>query len=253
MLALVTNDDGIDSVGIRTLAVAARDSGLDVVLAAPSIEHSGSSAALTSRQVDGGLVLDNRTLDGVDLATVYAVHAAPAYIAFVGARGAFGAKPDIVLSGINHGPNTGHAILHSGTVGAALTAATQGLPAVAFSMSTAHPQHWETAADVVVDVLTRHLHPGVDATTVLNVNIPDVPVSDVRGIQDARLASYGAVQARVVEAEGDIVRLSFDETVAETDADSDASLLRQNWVTVTALKSPCEDAAVDLSEVVSAG
>jgi 5'-nucleotidase len=118
-------------------------------------------------------------------------------------------------------------------------------------MATAHPQHWDTAAHVVADVLTRHLQSGVDSATVLNVNIPDVPVSDVRGIHEARLAAYGAVQARVVEAEGDIVRLSFDETVAEADSDSDASMLRQGWVTVTALKSPCEDATVDLSRLVS--
>ncbi|HVT20116.1 MAG TPA: 5'/3'-nucleotidase SurE [Mycobacteriales bacterium] len=244
----MTNDDGIDSDGIRTLAAAALEAGLDVVVAAPSVEHSGSSAALTSRQVDGGLVLERRPLDGTGV-TAYAVHAAPAYIAFVGARGAFGAKPDIVLSGINHGPNTGYAILHSGTVGAALTAATQGLPAVAFSMASAHPRQWDTAADVVKHVLRTR--PDHDGPTVLNVNIPDVPAAELRGVRSARLAARGAVQARVVQAEGDLVRLSFDETVAESGPESDASLLRQSWATVTALQAPCENAAVDVSDVLT--
>lgn len=249
MLALVTNDDGIDSAGIRVLTAAAIDAGLDVVVAAPSVEHSGSSAALTSRQIESGLALERRTLEDLDV-EAYAVQAAPAYIAFVGAHGAFAKTPDVVLSGINHGPNTGHAILHSGTVGAALTARTQGLPSVAFSMATPHPQQWDTATRVVTHVLRRAFRDDLTDPIVLNVNVPDVPLSDLRGIRSARLAAYGAVQARVVQTEGDIVRLSFDETVAESNEDSDASLLRAGWATVTALKSPCEDERVDLSDLV---
>ena len=102
----------------------------------------------------GRIVIQRRELAGLDAVAAYAVEAMPAFIAFAGARGAFGASPDLVLSGINRGPNTGRAILHSGTVGAAMTAATSGVQSVAFSLDVrrgdAEPE-WATAAAVAAE------------------------------------------------------------------------------------------------------
>jgi len=172
--ALITNDDGVDTIGIHTLSRVAVAAGLDVTVAAPHQERSGSSAALSALEENGRLVVENRSLDGLDGVTVLAVHATPALIVFTAVRGAFGEPPDVVLSGINHGPNTGMAVLHSGTVGAALTAASQGLPALAVSLATAHPTHWDTAAQVAARALDWFVaHAG--EPYVLNVNVPDIP------------------------------------------------------------------------------
>ncbi|MGF0311398.1 5'/3'-nucleotidase SurE [Rhodococcus sp. IEGM1428] len=245
MRALITNDDGVHSDGIALLARVALDAGLDVVVAAPHEERSGASASLTGMGVDDHLGIELTEIDGLADVTAYAVQASPALIAFVATRGAFGDVPDLVLSGINHGPNTGAAVLHSGTVGAALTALTHGVPAMALSSLATRPSHWETAehvAHLAVTWMVTHLT--VDA--VVNVNIPDVPLADFAGIVPASLARYGAVQAEIGDRGEDFVTVRFDAIQAEDD-DSDASLLARNWATVTALRPPSEVDRVDLS------
>jgi 5'-nucleotidase len=153
MRVLVTNDDGVESAGIRLLAAVALDRGLDVVVAAPAWDTSGASASLTAVQRDGQLLIEPRSFAELPDVPVYAVEAAPAFIVRAATAGAFGPGPDVVLSGINNGPNTGHAILHSGTVGAALTAATFGLRSVAVSIGAAPEPHWSTAATFAATAL----------------------------------------------------------------------------------------------------
>src|ERR1700761_1674997 len=124
MRVLVTNDDGVSAPGLRPLAEAARGRGVEVVVAAPAQEASGMSAALTA-VTDRGRVVFEETPAG------FGVAASPAYIVVLASLGVFGPPPEIVLSGINRGANIGRAVLHSGTVGAALTAANHGARAMA--------------------------------------------------------------------------------------------------------------------------
>src|SRR5437764_9905885 len=109
-----------------------------------------------------------------------------------GVRGAFGPPPDLVLSGINDGPNTGHAVLHSGTVGAALTAATHGCRSVAFSLGVATTPDYRAAAEIARTVIPWALQ--IPGPLTLNVNVPSGPPDSLRGLRPARLASFGAVQ-----------------------------------------------------------
>src|SRR5688500_18979300 len=208
---LVTNDDGIDSEGLRVLAEVALDAGFEVVVAAPMEEASGASASITAVEEDGHFVVEPRTLPGLeDACTVLAVGGLQAFFALTGMRGAFGPAPDIVLSGINSGPNTGYAVLHSGTVGAALTASTFGARAMAVSLNnrtrtvsgagvrpSAMKPHWDTAVEVARRVLPSLLDSA--AGTVLNVNAPNIPLAEVKGLEHARLARFGAVQTNVAE------------------------------------------------------
>ncbi|SNT09774.1 5'/3'-nucleotidase SurE [Rhodococcoides kyotonense] len=245
MRALVTNDDGVFSDGIALLTRIAVDAGLDVVVAAPHEERSGAGASLTGMGADSRLVVTSRSIDGLTDVPVYAVEASPALIAFVSTRGAFGEPPDILLSGINHGPNTGAAVLHSGTVGAALTASTHGLVSMAVSLATTDPQNWDTAGAVTREALQWLIAHGT-SESVLNVNVPDVPLASLHGIATAPLAQFGAVQAEVGDRGDDFVTVRFDEIVAESDDDSDAGLIARNWATVTSLRAPCsvEDSAL---------
>ena len=250
MRALIVNDDGIDSPGLALLARLAVEAGFDVQVAAPHIERSGASASLTALQDDGKLLLGRRPIEGLPDVESYAVEASPALIAFLASYGAFGPEPDIVLSGINLGPNTGHAILHSGTVGAALTAASHGARAVALSLNGTDPSQWETAELVArraLDWALEHSRPGA----VLNVNIPDIPVHELRGLRSAPLAQFGAVQAEIgeVEDDGDISRavpVTFRAVDLDESHDSDAVLVCRGWATATVLTMPFEVADADL-------
>lgn len=242
MRVLITNDDGIQSPGLVVLAEVALEAGCDVVVAAPHRQYSGASASLTAQEVDGRLALVDARPPGLpDGVPSFGVKAAPALISFVAAYGAFGERPDLVLSGVNLGANTGRATLHSGTVGAALSAATQGIPALAVSIASADPQHWETARLVTTHAFAWLQEQGPDEERVLNVNVPDIPAEQLRGLRPARLASFGAVQARVKEKGRNYVTLTYSGVDAEEEPGSDHDLLTRGWATATLLTAPYDE------------
>jgi 5'-nucleotidase len=246
MRALITNDDGIDSAGLNALARVAVAAGLEVTVAAPHAERSGSSAALSALGAGGRLLVEDRELAGLPGVRAVAAQASPAMIVFLAASGAFGPRPGIVLSGINKGPNTGQAVLHSGTVGAALTAQTHGIPALAVSLASDEPAHWDTAAMAAaqaLDWLLRHAGGQLAAS----VNVPDLPAEAVRGLRAARLAAFGAVQATIGQPGSGFVPVTFSEPEEEPAPDTDLALLRRGWATVTALRGPCEGELPDLN------
>jgi 5'-nucleotidase len=251
MRVLITNDDGIDSAGLRVLAQAAVAAGLDVTVAAPDSERSGSGTAISALEPGGRLLVAERALDGLPGVRAFAVGASPALIAFVATGGVFGPVPELVLSGINHGPNAGQAVLHSGTVGAALTAAAHGIPALALSLAAAAPAHWD-AAGVAVTRLLRWFAPRAKQPVVTNVNLPDRPADQFRGFRAARLAAFGAVQAQVRVHSADpasgSIPVTFTRPAGEPDPDSDLALLRQGWAPISVLRGLCEaDDDLDLS------
>ena len=240
MRALVTNDDGVDSPGIHALAAMAVEAGLDVVIAAPSWDSSGAAASLTAVEREGRFVLERRQLENLPAVQVFAVEAAPAFIVRAGVTGAFGPRPDVVLSGINRGPNTGHAVLHSGTVGAALTAATFGLPALAASLDVRSSEaHWETGV-AVARVALRWLLDGKQPV-VLNVNAPNCPPDQLKGIRSTKLAAFGAVQTTITEQGVGYVKLAYDEIDADLEPGTDAAALAECVGSVTSLRAVCEE------------
>ncbi|HKY66389.1 MAG TPA: 5'/3'-nucleotidase SurE [Acidimicrobiales bacterium] len=238
MRALITNDDGIGSEGLRTLAAVAVEAGLETVVVAPSWDSSGASASLTAVLQDGRLSVTPTQLDGLPDVVASCAEAAPAFIVRTAMTGAFGPPPDLVLSGVNRGPNVGHAVLHSGTVGAALTASTHGRPAIAFSLDAPAAPRWHTAAAVAREVVAWFVSSG--PAVVLNVNVPDVEPDEVRGLEAARLAAYGSVQTTVTEVGEGYVSLA-DTVVDEVpEPGTDAALLAGGTACYTALSAACE-------------
>lgn len=237
--ALVTNDDGIDSPGLHALAIAAQQAGLDVIVAAPAEQASGASAALTAARREGRTAVERRDVPGLDGIQAWAVHAQPAHIVAAALNGWFDPRPDLVLSGINHGANVGRAVLHSGTVGAALTAGINDSRAVAVSLDVAlRPsgnRHWETASGLLAPVLELLLD--APEATVLSLNVPDRPAAEVGPIRHARLARGGAVQARVDEVRDGHVRLAEFEMDEAPEPGTDSALLAAGYPTLTELRS----------------
>ncbi|AOS64860.1 putative acid phosphatase [Actinoalloteichus hymeniacidonis] len=241
MRVLITNDDGIESPGLHALASAAVRQGWNVLVAAPAHESSGSSAAITSVQHDDHVVADERAVPGLLGAQCFAVQAAPAFIALAAARGAFGAAPELVLSGINLGQNVGRSVLHSGTLGAALTGGLHGARAMAVSLDTASPKvsttAWEAAASGAWLAVSRLL--AADAGTVFNVNLPVVE-DPVDVLHKASLARFGAVQGHVDALTDGRLRVTTTRLDVEPDEGTDAALLATGLATITEVTSVCE-------------
>jgi 5'-nucleotidase len=193
---LVTNDDGIDSVGLHVLARAMVPLG-DVVVVAPDSEYSGASAALGALHLLQPEV-KRTTVEGVPEA--WTVNGPPGLCVMFARLGVFG-PIDLVVSGINPGANVGRAIYHSGTVGAALTARNGGTSGVAVSQAVAEygvegqawdemiaDQHWDTAAQVAAAVVASVLDAPEADPVVVNVNVPNVPRDELVGWRHTEVA-----------------------------------------------------------------
>lgn len=228
---IITNDDGIESPGLSALAHALADS-VDLVVAAPDTDMSGSGTGI-GRLDRSGVELSVVDLDGLE---AYTVAGPPGLAVMAAALGAFGRPPQLVVSGINAGVNTGHSIIHSGTVGAALTAHTFRSKGLAISLAQSEPWHWDTAAVIGAAaaewLLARNATPSV-----LNVNVPGVPLGEVAGIHWADLDEFGYF--RVANADVPDRRLQFVVSSASSGADpaSDTALCARNYVAVTPLSS----------------
>jgi len=186
MRICVTNDDGWSAVGLRTL-VLALSAEHEVLVVAPSSERSGSGTALGS--LEDGHTIATVPVDVLGATNAWSVDGPPAMCALIAMSGALGPLPDAVISGINAGHNTSRGIAHSGTFGAAFTAARFGIPAFAISAGAGPDARFDTAADIAVqlscklDLLPRF--------TVLNVNVPDADADDLGDPVESSLAARG--------------------------------------------------------------
>ncbi|MDE0194144.1 MAG: 5'/3'-nucleotidase SurE, partial [bacterium] len=200
MRVLITNDDGIDAPGLAVLARRAVEAGHDVFVLAPLQEMSGSGASMGSLALHHPIEVRPWTIPTLNGVPAHAAAATPAACAILGCLGAVGPPPDLVLSGINHGFNVGRSALHSGTVGAAITAAAWGAKGLAVSTAWADGEvHWETAASVALDLSGWFMD--ADDLRALNVNVPDVPRGELRGVRWATLAPVGAIRSAIVGIE----------------------------------------------------
>jgi 5'-nucleotidase len=177
MRILVSNDDGIHAPGIQCLARHLRTVA-DVCVVAPDRDRSGASNSLTLVHPLRAQELDNGDM-GVDGTPTDCVHLA--------ITGLLDREPDLVISGINAGANMGDDVLYSGTVAAAMEGRFLGLPAIAVSLVGPRLQHYDAAARVVLNLLDRLHRVPLPAATILNVNVPDLPFDEIRGVQATRL------------------------------------------------------------------
>jgi len=213
MRICVTNDDGVSANGILALARCLRDHGHDVVIVAPDRDRSGSGTGLG--RIEGGDALRIRRIDDHDGIAVYAMDAPPAMCVLAALAGVAGPRPDAVVSGINHGPNLGYAVLHSGTVGAALTARLQGVPGIALSVG--EPATGAHGAPVGEDSPVWR-HAGLLATRFIdcpevwgsdwvpNINVPSTWDGEGK-LVCARLARLGAIELSAGEGDSVVVKL----------------------------------------------
>ena len=180
MRILVCNDDGIDAPGIKVLERMARGLSKDVWVVAPETQQSAASHSLTLHRPLRLRRISRRR---------HAVNGTPTDCVFLAFNKILaGCRPDLVLSGVNDGPNVGEDVTYSGTIAAAMEATLLGAPAVAFSQAYGHGRrhHWATAEQWGGRLLRTLVERGWPERVLINVNFPDLPAADVRGIKVVR-------------------------------------------------------------------
>ena len=237
MRVLVTNDDGIDARGLEELATALDEQGHDVVVAAPIDDCSGNGAAIGPIHLTGQVAFKEVTVGDLAHVPAYAIDGPPALAVLAACQGGFGIPPALVVSGINAGANTGAAILHSGTVGAALTAANLGFPAIAVSLAHGREPAWPTAAAVSGPIVEWLGAVGaLNEPIVLNVNVPNLALRWLRGVRIGTVASGGITQAGFVPAAGGHLQLEMTSPGMPPPPGTDTGLVSAGYVAVTELQ-----------------
>ncbi len=229
MHILLSNDDGYQAEGLQTL-VNCLKTYAEISVVAPDKNRSAASNSLTlemplrvNEAANGFIYVDGTPTDCVHLAIT----------------GLLAKEPDMVFAGINHGANLGDDVLYSGTVAAATEGRFLGLPAVAISLTSSNPVHFETAAFVAEELVRRIQKHPLPNDTLLNVNVPDVPVDAIKGFQSTRLGQRHKAES-VIKAQDPRGRRIYwvGPPGEEQDAGpgTDFFAIRHNYVSVTPLQ-----------------
>jgi 5'-nucleotidase len=249
---LVTNDDGIDSLGLHALANAMRPYG-EVVVVAPASEYSGAGASLGTLTFDEPIArpLNIEALDGL---TTWSITGPPALCVMYAQLGSFGEPFDLIVSGINPGQNVGWSVYHSGTVGAALTGRNRGASGLAMSIGfngqdvegqtwgqIVEGMLWETGATIAAQIVEGMIEKPSPSPVVINCNVPNKPIDTLSGWQVAKVGGEPPrklVTGKLVEADpdehGEVFRMSMDwGSASEVLPGTDAWLVRNNTVAIS--------------------
>ena len=229
MRILLSNDDGYQAPGLRALHEAIADIA-EVVVVAPDRDRSGASNSLTlelpirAREAENGfLSVEGTPTDCVHLAIT----------------GLLQSEPDMVVSGVNAGANMGDDVIYSGTVAAATEGRCLGFPAIAVSIASYTPRYFDTAARVAAELVQRLASNPLASDSILNVNVPDLPYSELQGMVATRLGHRHKAEP-VVKSQDPRGRPIYwvGPAGAEQDAGpgTDFHAVRNGYVSVTPLQ-----------------
>lgn len=231
MHILVSNDDGYFSKGLKVLVIQLQSAGHRVTVVAPDRNMSGCGQSLSLRKPVNVRRIEEQ---------VYAVEGTPADCVYLALHGLID-DVDLVVSGINHGSNLGDDLLYSGTFAAAMEARKTIQPNIAVSITEHNASNFETAAKVVCDVIDRFDDfPFKKEVAVLNINVPDLPYKDLKGIKTTRLGSRQVSQAPKVEQtlRGNLTYwIGLTGEFQPGDDDEDFMAVQQGYVSLTPLSS----------------
>jgi 5'-nucleotidase len=229
MKILISNDDGVMAPGIHILAnTLSTIATIDVM--APDRNRSGASNSLTLSRPLRVSRLDNG---------FYSVEGTPTDCVHLGLTGFIDSDFDMVVSGINQGANLGDDVLYSGTVAAAMEGRNLGLPAIAISMIGHCVHHYETGAHIAKQLIMKLRTHRLPAHTILNVNVPDRPLNDIKGIQVTRLGKRhtSAPMIKALDPRGEEVYwVGPAGEEADAGVGTDFYAVNQGYVSVTPLQ-----------------
>jgi 5'-nucleotidase len=235
----------------RWIDEAPRGEDRSALIVAPNRNYSGMSSAVGDVFEHPSVKYRRHTIDGAEGIPTYGLDAPPALCAILGALGSFDYQPDVIVSGINAGANVGRSVLHSGTIGAVLTGAQLGLSGLAISVQWGENVHFDTAATVAIEVLDELFR--APSRTLLNLNVPNVTMAELRGVKRGRISMAGLIKSagplaggEALGEEGELpMRLGAATPqlgdVSDEDADEDGALLVAGYASLTPLRGPHED------------
>lgn len=239
MRILLTNDDGVYAAGIRALAEALRGQH-EVTIAAPNVQRSGASHSFTCSEF--GISVKHVTLLGLEDIPAYAIGGTPSDCAKLG-MSIMGQKPDLVVSGINHGSNLGMDTLYSGTVGAAMEAVLYGVKAIAVSNYSFEPKNFDSCIyglEKAMELMCEN-----EELMLLNVNAQDGARSECKGIKLTPLGfhKYPEEYDVVREENGEEMYYSRQGIIymSEEDDDVDDRWVQKGYATITPMQMSFTD------------
>lgn len=235
-MILVTNDDGVYSPGIQLLAKRLRE--LDTtVIVAPDRERSAAGHSMTLHRP----LLIEELKEGM-----YSVNGTPTDCVNIAVKGLLKELPRLVVSGINKGPNLGDDVTYSGTVAGAIEGILLGIPAFAISLNGRKDFHFADAAEVALVTARRVLEQGLPAGTLLNVNVPNLPIQELQGTRITRLGKriYHQMTVERIDPRGKkYYWIGGGEPDWEREDGTDFDAVDRNMVSVTPLHLDLTDYA----------
>jgi 5'-nucleotidase len=235
---LICNDDGIEGPGLHALAASMKKIGT-VTVVAPAEPHSGMSHAMTL-----GEPLRIKSYSRNNHFFGYTVSGTPVDCIKVALSHILTSKPDLIVSGINYGSNTATNTLYSGTVAAALEGAIQNIPSLAFSLTTYENADFTYAAKFARNLSKKVLKHGLPPDTILSVNIPNVPESEIQGVLITGMGRSRWEEAAIERHDvygNPYYWLSGTLQLLDHDLQQDEYAVRQNFVAVTPLNFDLTD------------
>ena len=234
MKILLTNDDGIDAPGLQELFRALNPSH-ECLVVAPASEKSASSHSVSLGQK---LIIEERRKNN------FAVYGTPADCVKFALSQLEDFRADLLISGINPGPNTGVSVFYSGTISAAREGLINHIPSIAVSLGSKASTDFSTAAAFIVSILKGSKKAPFSPGILLNINIPALPRSQIRGIKVARQAHSRFIEEFVLEDRTDrkrVYTLAGEIEVCDPDGTTDEEVLCEGYISITPLKLDLTD------------
>ena len=261
MKLLISNDDGILALGVRTLANTLSQAGHEVTVVCPDRERSATGHGLTLHQPIRAEVVDSVFNPEV---TAWSCSGTPSDCVKFALSAILETSPDLVLSGINHGSNLGTDILYSGTVSAAMEGVIEGIHSMALSLANYTSQEFQTAANFAQTALREGGLPPLPEATLLNINVPSVEPSEIAGVVVTRqgLRRYVESFERRVDPRGKSYYWLAGEVIEEIEqpnhmhlpphVPTDIHAIGKNYITITPLQYNLTDVS-SLTKLTESG
>ena len=227
MRILVSNDDGYKAKGIKQLTKSLSEIA-EVIVVAPSENKSAASSSLTIGKPLKPIQIEKN---------IYSIDATPTDCVHLALCGFIKESIDLVVTGINFGANLGDDTIYSGTVAGAIEGRFLGLPSIAISLASWECNHFETAGEIAKKLVTKIEKSGLSHNTIINVNVPDIPLSEIKGIKSTRLGSRHKSEPSIKDIK-DATLYWIGENGREDDNEegTDFHAVSNNFVSVTPLK-----------------
>jgi 5'-nucleotidase len=227
MRVLISNDDGYKADGIIQLAKSLSEIA-EVIVVAPSENKSAASSSLSI----------GKPLKPIQIKkNIYAIDATPSDCVHLALCGFIKESIDLVVTGINFGANLGDDVIYSGTVAGAIEGRFLGLPSIAMSLASWECMHFETAGNVAKLLVNQIEKAPLDYNTIINVNVPDVPMSEIKGIKSTRLGNRHKSEPSIQDLkDSSLYWIGENGKEADNGEGTDFHAVSNNFVSVTPLQ-----------------